>query len=417
MPTAPRCAISSVMRRGIWRLVLLPLVLTVALLPAGCRAADLERRVTEIAAPYRFSIAAWEVRRLPAVVASWIAADGQVDTDASAVVTRYFELGDARRAAEYRLARVNSGAEAGDAAALTATLDAINAEHQALAPAAADVLAAQITEVLIELEMEGAGDGPWPPVSFVLETPPRLLIVSPADRIQTLRTVNLKQSVTDADRATIEASVNALGVVSLVDDLGGIGATYPAFVSARGSLNWVIETAVEEWLHQYLFFKPLGFRYAAYLLDLGGDPGIATVNETFAEIVSDEIAAIVMRRYYPAQVAVGHEPDPSAFDFDAAMRDIRRHVDDLLVDGRIEEAATYMNERRDYLELNGYYIRKLNQAYFAFHGRYAAAPHSVDPLGDQLRAYRAGFPELSDFVAAVSVVRSRDELAQLMAGD
>jgi hypothetical protein len=401
--------------RGIWRLALLPLVLTVALVPSGCRAADLDRRVTEIAAPYRFSIAAWEVGRLPSVFASWIATDALIDTDTSALVRHYFELGEAVRAAEYRLARVKSGAAVGDAVALTASLDAIIAERQALAPAAADALAAQITEVLVELNFADAGDGPWPPVSFVLETPPRLLIVSPADRIQTLRTVNLKQSVTEADRTAIEAAVDALGVVSIVDNLGGIGATYPAFVSARGGLEWVVETAVEEWLHQYLFFKPLGFRYAAYLLDLGGDPGIATVNETFAEIVSDEVAAVVMRRYYPTEVAADHQPDPAAFDFDAAMRGIRRHVDDLLAEGSIDAAAAYMDERRDYLEANGYYIRKLNQAYFAFHGRYAAAPHSVDPLGDQLRAYRAGFSELSDFVAAVAVVRSRDELARLMA--
>ncbi len=405
------------LRRGFWRLALLPLVLAVALLPAGCRAADLERRVAEIAAPYRFSIAAWEVGRLPAEIASWIAADGLADADASAVVIRYFELGDARRAVEYRLARVNSGAESGDAAALTAALDAIIAERRVLAPAAADVLAAQITEVLVELDLEGAADGPWPPVSFVLETPPRLLIVSPEDRIQTLQTINLQQSLTDADRVTIEAAVDALGVVSLVDDLGGIGATYPAFVSARGSLDWVVETAVEEWLHQYLFFKPLGFRYAAYLLDLGGGHDIATVNETFVGIVSEEIGGIVMRRYYPAQITPEPEVDPTAFDFDAEMRDIRRHVDGLLAQGQIDQVATYMDARRDYLEANGYYIRKLNQAYFAFHGRYADAPSSVDPLGDELRAYRASFVSLSDFVAAVSVVRSRDELAQLMASD
>ena len=206
-------------------------------------------------------------------------------------------------------------------------------------------------------------------------------------------------------------------VVSLVDDLGGIGATYPAFVSARGSLDWVVETAVEEWLHQYLFFKPLGFRYAAYLLDLGGGHDIATVNETFVGIVSEEIGGIVMRRYYPAQIMPEPEVDPAAFDFDAEMRDTRLHVDGLLAQGQIDQAATYMDARRDYLEANGYYIRKLNQAYFAFHGRYADAPSSVDPLGDELRAYRASFANLSDFVAAVSVVRSRDELAQLMASD
>ncbi len=388
-------------RRGGWRLAILLPVLAVTLLPAGCQSADRDRRVAEIASPYRFSIAAWEARRLPIEIASLAAADAATDAPASAVVLRYFELGAAYRAAERRQAPA---------------LDEIRAERQALAPAAADVLAAQITEVLIDLNL-GSGSNPWPPVSFVLETPPRLLIVSPRESIRTLQTVNLKQSVTDADRAAIEAAVDALGVVSLVDDLGGIGATYPAFVSSRGGLDWVIETAVEEWLHQYLFFKPLGWRYALYLVDLGGEHEIATVNETFAEIVSEEIAEIVMRRYYPLSLENETEKDPAAFDFNAAMRGIRLHVDDLLAQGKVAQAEAYMTQRRDYLEANGYYIRKLNQAYFAFHGRYAAAPTSVDPLGDELRAYRAGFNELSDFVAAVAAVRSRDELARLMASD
>jgi hypothetical protein len=98
------------------------------------------------------------------------------------------------------------------------------------------------------------------------------------------------------------------------------------------------------------------------------------------------------------------------------MRQTRRTVDTMLAAGEVDRAEAYMFQRRDYLEAQGYYLRKLNQAYFAFHGRYADAPSSVDPLGDELRAFRAEFGEISEFIAVVAALQSRDELHRLMAG-
>ena len=43
-----------------------------------------------------------------------------------------------------------------------------------------------------------------------------------------------------------------------------------------------------------------------------------------------------------------------------------------------------MEEKRQFLAANGYYIRKLNQAYFAFHGSYADTAGSIDPIGPKL---------------------------------
>jgi len=48
---------------------------------------------------------------------------------------------------------------------------------------------------------------------------------------------------------------------------GGMIVTNPAFVTNEASLQFTIDTVAEEWLHQYLVFKPLGF---LYLLDLTG---------------------------------------------------------------------------------------------------------------------------------------------------
>ena len=59
-------------------------------------------------------------------------------------------------------------------------------------------------------------------------------------------------------------------------------------------------------------------------------------------------------------------PQPSSFDL--AMRRIRLRVDGLLAEERVLEAETYMEEERQKLVEEGHLLRRLNQAYFAFHG-------------------------------------------------
>jgi hypothetical protein len=61
-----------------------------------------------------------------------------------------------------------------------------------------------------------------------------------------------------------------------------------------------------------------------------------------------------------------------------------------------------MEERRQLFIANGYPIRKLNQAYFAFHGTYAASAASISPIGDQVQKLRDNSDSLSDFLRTVS---------------
>ena len=61
-----------------------------------------------------------------------------------------------------------------------------------------------------------------------------------------------------------------------------------------------------------------------------------------------------------------------------------------------------MEERRRFFVANGYLIRKINQAYFAFHGTYATSPASVSPIGDQLRELRSHSTSLEDFLRTVA---------------
>jgi hypothetical protein len=147
---------------------------------------------------------------------------------------------------------------------------------------------------------------------------------------------------------------------------------------------------------------------------------MTAINETVANIFGNEIGDLVYREYETtARVPVSFNPrilpqtqqDP--FDFRREMRETRLTTEELLSEGRIEEAEAYMEERRLFLAENGHYIRKLNQAYFAFHGNYADSPASVSPLFDQLSRLRASSPTLGDFIREVASVSSQEEFLEL----
>ena len=192
--------------------------------------------------------------------------------------------------------------------------------------------------------------------------------------------------------------------------LGGI-ATYPTLINSEASLRSIIDTTAEEWLHQYLAFKPLGFRYLLDLTGLSRNYEIATMNETLASMVSKEISSIIYEKYY-AQCENGDhnqvaEPE---FDYNQEMRDIRRAVDEYLARGEIEQAEEFMEQKQQYLASKGYYIRKLNQAYFAFYGTYADSPTSIDPIGVELRTLREQTASLGDFINTVATMTSHNDL-------
>ena len=93
------------------------------------------------------------------------------------------------------------------------------------------------------------------------------------------------------------------------------------------------------------------------------------------------------------------------FDFRAEMHQTRVTTDALLAQGKIDEAETYMESRRIVFVKQGYLIRKLNQAYFAFYGAYADTPGGAageDPVGPAVRALRAQSKSLADFVNTIS---------------
>ena len=72
-----------------------------------------------------------------------------------------------------------------------------------------------------------------------------------------------------------------------------------------------------------------------------------------------------------------------------------------------------MDEQRDYLQTQGYYIRKLNQAYFAFYGNYADTAAYSNPIGTTIQQIRNQRSSLKDFLNSVANVTSVSELDKL----
>jgi hypothetical protein len=159
-----------------------------------------------------------------------------------------------------------------------------------------------------------------------------------------------------------------------------------------------------------------------------------TINETTASIAGKEIGRRVIIRYYPEfteylppEPALEPEPpeqeeeipppEPPEFDFRLEMRKTRIRVDELLAEGEIEEAEAYMEEQRQVFLDNDVLIRKLNQAYFAFHGSYADAPGAAgkDPIGPTVLRFRARSPDLYTFVSRIARVTTLEELETLLA--
>jgi hypothetical protein len=77
-----------------------------------------------------------------------------------------------------------------------------------------------------------------------------------------------------------------------------------------------------------------------------------------------------------------------------------------LANGQIDKAEQYMNAQRDYLQTQGYYIRKLNQAYFAFYGTYADTAAYSDPIGTALQNIRGKSSSINEFLNTLANVTS-----------
>jgi len=270
-------------------------------------------------------------------------------------------------------------------------------------------LRGQIESIILE-----NGISLFPPLTYVLEDPPHLLVISPRDRIYYFDRILLRQDLSEYEKLTLERKIDELGLSSLVTELGGFGATYPPIVSPNSRINYRINIIVEEWLHQYLAFKPLGFRYFLDSIGIRQDQNIIILNETLAGLVSEEIGTKVINRFYNKIEAEAKELKSTDSSFDIEMRRIRQQVDLYLSVGDVRGAENYMEEQRLDLASRGYKIRKLNQAYFAFHNIYAHDPASISPINAELKKLRSNSVSLKEFLEKASSFRSYADLLRML---
>jgi hypothetical protein len=362
----------------------------------------------------QFRLAAWEVQAIGQKAGDLIRQPGAdlAPSEQRALVTAYIDGVGQMSRLQREIERVYADPAISDpqaaAAPLLAELAALRTSQEAKRPAAEWIIERQVAAVLAEEGLTTLGRV-WPPVRFQFTESPNYLIVSPRDRILVQRGVYLDPTLPVEEMERIEAEVQAgLDRSALVDGTGGF-SSYPTMVLADANLEWVIDTVAHEWTHTYLMFRPLGWNYY-------DSRAMRTLNETVASIIGGEIAQRVMQRYYADRLApeawprplsmrrnwLHHETVEPDFVFGEFMRKTRLEVDRLLAEGNVAEAEAYMDAQREVLVGRGYTIRKLNQAYFAFHGSYAVGPSATDPLGARLRALLQRTATLADFLHAVA---------------
>jgi len=368
--------------------------------------------ISKAADPFRYDLTGWEVRH---VLNRWLYKIGHLFDDGPSVeeenetIQQYFAL-----AAEVASLE-REPAEAEDEP-LQSTLEDKRKEQQRLENKVEAILEKRVSKVV---EDEGLTTSlplfskvrfAFPPLDFEFDQPPRVLVISPRDRISHDRAILLRRGLTSEQVTALEEETAATGVSSLVVSISGI-ATYPSTVPEHASYERVLETVAHEWLHQYLFFHPLGSRYF-------DNDTLRTLNETVANIGGREIADLVQQRFPLPQsdsTAAASEPEEPRIDFRAEMHGLRLEVDRLLSEGKIAQAEALMEEKREFLAENGFYIRKINQAYFAFHGLYGDTPASSSPIGPKMQELRRLSPSLGDFIRSVAKITSEEELDRLLA--
>jgi len=333
------------------------------------------------------------------------------------IVVDYLHLMDNILSSENQLNLLYTDPQVHDPAvasiALQADLNRLYARQRQLAPLAEAVLQEQISATLADLDLTTGGQ-PLPPVLFHITPLPFNLVISPRDKIQQDAAISLVPDLSVDQQINLENGVDSgLDVSSLVVPVGGIGS-YPTMVMRTTALDWLSDTISHEWTHNWLSLRPLGLNYDS-------SPELRTMNETTASIAGHEISVLVLQRYYPElaaeyylhPVSLPLSPARADFNFNSEMHITRVHVDELLAQGKITEAETYMEQRRQFFWQNGYAIRKINQAYFAFYGAYADVPGGAageDPVGPAVRALREQSANLTDFLKTIAQMNSFQQL-------
>lgn len=393
---------------GLWLLLAL-------LTGEGPSTQDQRVRLKQLSGPLRFDFITWELQALAQKAAYGLLAPQRFmdDTAQAEFVLTYLDNVREAQQLTTKIERSFVQPEIQD------PLQATAAERQALAalrnqigsqaPLAEAILGEQVSQVLRQGGFGVLGQI-FPPVSGTFTPLPYLLIVSPRARIESLFQAELVAGLDAAQQQALERRIETAekDLSAYVTPIGGLSA-YPAMLLETASIEWATDVLAHEWTHHYLLRGPLGWRY-------NETAEIRNINETTASLLGEWAGQEAIRRFYapllnrpkllpePLLLPPRDESTPNAFDFRAAMYETRVTVDRLLAEGRIEEAEAYMEQRRQYLVAQGYRLRRLNQAYFAFHGAYASQPGAAgqDPVGPAVRRLWAVSESPGTFVRRIS---------------
>lgn len=401
------------LRRGL-------LLLALALLVTASGQAEFRPTPLELAmAPHRYSILQWELGHLSH---KWTHAlslllPGQhklTEAEKAEMVREFFDLGLAQRRLESQLRQAEMGglrdSGVGEIASplpgashLKEAIAENKARRERLLPHVEHTVEGTLARIAREQGLDLPRLGLFPPVDTSFGSPPTVLVLSPRDRIYRQDAFLLEPKLDEAVREELEGiALDAEDLSAVVVPTGGL-SVYPSVVMDTAGLRFGLEVVAHEWLHHWLFFRPLGRNFRQ-------SPEMLTLNETAATIAGEELGDMA----YSALTGEGVtrpwvRGNPDEFDFPAEMRETRLRAEELLAQGNIERAEAYMEERRQMFVGRGYDIRKLNQAYFAFHGSYATGAGSVSPIGEQLEELRRRNGSVGEFLKTVAQFGSYGE--------
>ena len=374
------------------------------------------------AAGWLFDLIVWEVDNFPDkwlhLAYSWMPWTDTQEADRRAQFERYQELTVEISEVRDELDRASSAASPDSAAiaGLQARLDRLSSESASLRDGVEEYLESALSEQVAAQDLDAVGGIIWPPVDFRLDQSPSLLVMSPRDRIERVENYLIKPDIPSEEAESIEEAIlEKQDVSAIIVRTGGLGS-YPATVTPRGDPMRLLEVAGHEWVHNYLFFKPLGINFF-------DSPEMITINETVADIAGRELGRMAYTALTGEEVEILVPPRDlesdgqgveDEFDFHRFMRETRVRTDELLAEGMIDEAERYMEERRVELQDHRIYIRKINQAYFAFTGSYGESGASVSPVASQLWDLRMQAGSVGQFLKTVAGVSSPEEFEDLI---
>lgn len=405
--------------RRFWKGVLIFLVVTLLLFTP--RSTRVLSPAHSAARGYEYGLVRWEVSNFLDKwvhhVKEFIPGVGSSDQEKRVRLQRYLQLNEEISIVERDLDQEASAAEPDRdrLAVLQEGLDRLESERRGLRNDVEELMESAIDGVLRDLDIGELGPLTWPPVDFRLDSTPRVLVTSPRDRIQRLESVLIDPGITLAEREKVEEAVYASsGLSGIVLATGGV-ATFPTVIPEDRDLLSTLDVAAHEWLHAYLIFRPLGRAYWS-------SDDLTTLNETVADLFGEEIGRMAYERMtgetlppaepFVPETAPDPDADSDAFSFRQFMRETRIKVDELLANGEIEGAEDYMEDRRVELQEHGLFIRKINQAYFAFNGSYGDNPASVSPIGEQVQEFRTYVENAGELVKVIQGINSYEGFLQ-----